>query len=416
MDNKKLIKRSIFKEKISELKSKKFSFEINRIELPNGHEGEYGYIKHPGAALAVPITKDNKVIILRQYRFAVSRYLLEFPAGTLEIGETPINSIRREIQLKKIRPDLIIKSIRGNVDSRIRKLKEKKFDGIILSVPHKKILLNFKQNYLSLLKKEGFFFDVKGKFRNNKISKTQSEKKIIFIVGLPRSGTTLIEQILSAHKLVFGAGELNYLRQIINNHFIQDNKLLSQKISDYNLSEENTINNEYSKYLNNLNKDSFVVTDKAPQNFVWIGFIKMFFPNAKIIHSKRNYKDIFLSNYKNNFVSNDMDWSYDPDDILKYFNFYFEHMNFWKKKCEDFIYDINYEDIVNNSESEIRKLLNYCELNWDENCLNHHQSKKTMIKTVSTYQARKPIYKTSIDSNKYYLKSLEKYFNQLNYK
>ena len=98
MGNKKLIKKSIFKEKISELKSKKFSFEINRIELPNGHEGEYGYIKHPGAALAVPITKDNKVIILRQYRFAVSRYLLEFPAGTLEIGETPINSIKREIQ------------------------------------------------------------------------------------------------------------------------------------------------------------------------------------------------------------------------------------------------------------------------------------------------------------------------------
>ena len=142
----------------------------------------------------------------------------------------------------------------------------------------------------------------------------------------------------------------------------------------------------------------------------------MFFPNAKIIHSKRNYKDIFLSNYKNNFASNDMDWSYDPDDILKYFNFYFGHMNFWKKKCEDSIYDINYEDIVNNSESEIRKLLNYCELNWDKNCLNHHQSKKTMIKTVSTYQARKPIYKTSIDSNKYYLESLGKYFNQLNYK
>ena len=98
MGNKNFIKRSIFKEIISELKSKKFSFEINRIELPNGHEGEYGYIKHPGAALAVPITKDNKVIILRQYRFAVSRYLLEFPAGTLEIDETPINSIKREIQ------------------------------------------------------------------------------------------------------------------------------------------------------------------------------------------------------------------------------------------------------------------------------------------------------------------------------
>ena len=98
MNNDNLYKESILKEKISELISKKFSFEINRVQLPNGHVGEYGSIKHPGAALAVPITKDNKVIILRQYRFAVSRYLLEFPAGTLEIGETPINSIKREIQ------------------------------------------------------------------------------------------------------------------------------------------------------------------------------------------------------------------------------------------------------------------------------------------------------------------------------
>ena len=91
-------KKAILKEKISKLRTKKFSFEINRIELPNGHEDEYGQIIFPNAALAVPITKENKVILLRQYRFAVSRYLLEFPAGTLEIGETPINSIKREIQ------------------------------------------------------------------------------------------------------------------------------------------------------------------------------------------------------------------------------------------------------------------------------------------------------------------------------
>ena len=98
MNNQPLFKKSIFKEKISELKSKKFSFEINKIEQPNGHEGEYGLIRHPGAALAVPITDDGEIIILRQYRFAVSRYLLEFPAGTLEKGESPLSSIKREIQ------------------------------------------------------------------------------------------------------------------------------------------------------------------------------------------------------------------------------------------------------------------------------------------------------------------------------
>ena len=98
MGNEKSIKKPIIKNKVSELKAKKFSFEINRLILPNGHEGEYGSIIHPGAALAVPITNDFKVIILRQYRFAVSRYLLEFPAGTLEVGETPLKSIKREIK------------------------------------------------------------------------------------------------------------------------------------------------------------------------------------------------------------------------------------------------------------------------------------------------------------------------------
>jgi len=98
MDDNLYFKKAIIKEKISELKTKKFSFEINRVQLPNGHEGEYGQIIFPNAALAVPITPNNKIVLLRQYRFAVSRYLLEFPAGTLEIGETPINSIKREIQ------------------------------------------------------------------------------------------------------------------------------------------------------------------------------------------------------------------------------------------------------------------------------------------------------------------------------
>ena len=98
MRNNKSIRKPILKNRISELKAKKFSFQINRIILPNGHEGEYGAIIHPGAALAVPITNEGNVIILRQYRFAVSRYLLEFPAGTLEEGETPLNSIKREIK------------------------------------------------------------------------------------------------------------------------------------------------------------------------------------------------------------------------------------------------------------------------------------------------------------------------------
>ena len=266
---------------------------------------------------------------------------------------------------------------------------------------------------------EKLFKSIKNYFQNldlNNIKRNKNSKKVIFIVGLPRSGTTLLEQILSAHHQVFGAGELDFLRQIINEYFVQDNKLLPQKINELQLSNNNMINDKYFNYLESLNNNSIVTIDKGPQNFIWIGFIKLFFQNAKVIHIKRNSRDTFLSNYKNNFASKDMDWTYDPSEILKYFNFYNDYMNFWKKICEDFIYDVDYENIVNNSETEVRKLLNFCELDWDENCLKHHQSKETIIKTVSAYQARKPIYKTSIDSNKHYLQSLEKYFNQLNYK
>ena len=266
---------------------------------------------------------------------------------------------------------------------------------------------------------EKLFKSIKNYFQNidlNNKNKNKNSKKIIFIVGLPRSGTTLLEQILSAHRQVFGAGELDFLRQIVNKYFIQDNKLLPQKINELQLLGNNKINDEYLNYLENLNNNSIVTIDKGPQNFIWIGFIKLFFQNPKIIHNKRNLKDTFLSTYKNNFASKDMDWTYDPSEIIKYFNFYYDHMSFWKKICGDFIYDVDYENVINNRNVEIRKLLNYCELDWDENCLNHHQNKKTIIKTVSSYQARKPIYKTSIDSSKNYLQSLEKYFDQLNHK
>ena len=79
-------------------------------------------------------------------------------------------------------------------------------------------------------------------------------------------------------------------------------------------------------------------------------------------------------------------------------------------------HEFDYENVVSNSEDQISKILNFCDLDWDENCLNHHKNKKTMIKTVSTFRSRKPIYKTSIDSSKFYSKNLEKYFKQLEYK
>lgn len=251
-------------------------------------------------------------------------------------------------------------------------------------------------------------------FSNKLKHKTFNNKKIIFICGLPRSGTTLLEQIISAHKEVIGAGELDFLRKVLKKKLIKDHKISINEIINEIDKNTNIINEEYFRLLDNLNLNASVVIDKAPQNFIWVGFIKIFFPNCKIIHCNRDPKDNFLSLYKNNFGSNDMNWSYDPKDIVIYMNLYFKLMNFWNKSFKDFIYDANYETIVQNSEEEIKKLLQFCELDWDSNCLQHHKSKKTSIQTVSIYQARRPIYTSSINSSKIYSSELEKYFSQLN--
>ena len=260
------------------------------------------------------------------------------------------------------------------------------------------------------------FKNIKATFKtiNNKKIKDLNNKKIIFICGLPRSGTTLVEQILSSHSKVNGAGELIYLKKSIDKIFINENKINDKKIRDEINMSENNLNEMYHKFLEIHKYQKNIITDKAPQNFMWIGFIKIFFPNAKIIHCYRNSDDNFLSLYKNNFASNEhMGWTFNPNNIVKFYNLYSDLMKFWKLNYKDFIYNIDYDKLVIDNKSEIKDLLNHCELEWEDNCLNHHKNKNP-ITTVSLYQARKPIYKSSLNSSKIYSKYLDKYFKLLN--
>jgi hypothetical protein len=112
-------------------------------------------------------------------------------------------------------------------------------------------------------------------------------KKVIFICGMPRSGTTLVEQIIAAHNKVYGAGEKPYLYDIIHDEFIFENSLNKQKIIENQSSSLNLINNKYFNFFNLFNIKENIITDKTPQNFMWIGFIKIFFPNSKIINCQR---------------------------------------------------------------------------------------------------------------------------------
>ena len=144
---------------------------------------------------------------------------------------------------------------------------------------------------------------------------------------------------------------------------------------------------------------------------MWIGFIKILFPTAKIIHCKRNLRDTALSIYKNTFEGTSLPWSYDQQYLIKFINIYKNLMSFWHSKIPGYIYDCNYENLVNNPIDETKKLIKFCNLEWEENCLDHTKN-KTGIKTVSIEQARKPIYKNSVNLNKSYIKYLD-FLNQI---
>ena len=243
--------------------------------------------------------------------------------------------------------------------------------------------------------------------------KNFSNKKIIFICGMPRSGTTLVEQIISSHKKVYGAGELTFLSSVIYNNFFNENNLDKQKIAKLQNSSKNLINDQYFEKISLFNFDELVLTDKALTNFKWIGFIKAFFPNSKIIHCKRDPKDNCLSIYKNYFSSSETNWAFDQKDISNYYNNYSSLMKFWCSKIPEFIYTIEYEKLVSDKKNEIEKLLEFCELDLDDNCFNHHKNNKTQIKTVSISQARQAVYSSSVRSSDKYKNHLKEMFENL---
>ena len=260
------------------------------------------------------------------------------------------------------------------------------------------------------------FENIKEIFKNidfKNFVKERNDTKIIFICGMPRSGTTLIEQIIASHKNVSGAGELIYLSKSVENNFSQNNKLKKKILEEDIFSTRSKLSDDYFNLLNLHKFKDKIITDKAPQNFRWLGFIRIFFPNSKIIHCSRNPKDICLSLYKNSFASTDMNWSYSQENIANYYNLYSNLIEFWKNKIGDHIYDINYEKLVSNKDDEVKNLLKFCELKFDANCLNHHKIKKTPIKTVSVSQARQAIYTSSVDKNKFYENNLNKMFSLL---
>ena len=244
----------------------------------------------------------------------------------------------------------------------------------------------------------------------SKISLNQlnfNKKKIIFILGMPRSGTSLVEQIISSHKNVYGGGEIPILGQVFFEKFENNNQLnKNNEISTNFYNELIDIQKKYIEQISIIDNSQKVFTDKAPLNFRWIGFILSVFPNSKIIHCQRSKMDNCWSIYKNNFAGG-LNFSNNLEDLGFFHNLYEELMSFWNNKFKDKIYNLSYEDLINNKDAQIKLLIKFCGLDWDPNCLEFHKNTKT-IKTVSFAQARKPIYKSSVNLSSKYLKYLNK--------
>ena len=253
------------------------------------------------------------------------------------------------------------------------------------------------------INKEIKFFD-KTKLIFDKINFSQikkeniQEKQLIFILGMPRSGTSLVEQIICSHSNVFGAGELPQISKIIKNELIINDFLseegLSKLLEDNSFADQLRI--KYFNYLKRFNSTESFITDKAPLNFRWIGIIKILFPHAKIIHCSRDPKNNCLSIYKN-FFEGGLDFGYNQKELVTYYNIYLELMSFWQTKLPGFIFEAKYEKIIDSPRTEIEKIIRFCDLNWEENCLDFHKN-KSPIKTMSTAQARNPIYRSSLKS------------------
>ena len=231
----------------------------------------------------------------------------------------------------------------------------------------------------------------------------------IFIVGMPRSGTSLVEQIISSHHSVHGAGELNNFKNEVTPALKNYIGNLTNTINEDDLL---SIRKNYIKSLMDLNVSEKIITDKMPVNFRMIGLILTAIPEAKIIHLTRNPKATCWSNYKHYFA-NENGFTFDQEDLARFFILYQELMGFWHKSFPNKIHDISYERLTTHQEDETQKLLKYCELDWDNNCLNFHKNTRA-VHTASASQVRQKMYQGSSDAWKKYEKFLQPLIMGLN--
>jgi len=253
------------------------------------------------------------------------------------------------------------------------------------------------------------FSDIKSVYTANNlenlVSSGNSSELPVFIIGMPRSGTSLVEKILDSHSQVYGAGELEFIDDIIFElKPDNDNLQYSNWIHDISSSKLQEKAAGYIKNLKQLSPDASYISNKMPHNFIHLGFIQQLFPNAKIIHCTREPKDTALSIFFHQF-NNNHPYASDLTDLYFYYMQYTDLMNHWQNELNLSLFTINYENLINNPQNECKLLLDFCDLQWEDSCLNFHENKR-LINTPSYHQVRQPLYKSAVHRHQHYKKHL----------
>lgn len=227
----------------------------------------------------------------------------------------------------------------------------------------------------------------------------------VFVLGMPRSGTSLVEQILASHASVHGAGELTALNQTIMSSVADDDARYPENMRDTSPDALAHMASTYRAHLRQLAKGALYVVDKMPDNFKYIGMIHLMLPDAKVIHCLRHPMDTCLSIFKKDF-STVHPYAYDQVELGRYYHLYQDLMAHWHNVLPGFIHDISYEELVGEPEQKTRDLISFCGLEWDDACLEFYNTDRP-VKTASAQQVRKPIYKNALQFWKHYEKQLQ---------
>ena len=217
---------------------------------------------------------------------------------------------------------------------------------------------------------------------------------LILILGMPRSGTSLVEQILASHPAVYGAGEVEYSRHIAEQVRMLTGRPFPQNIESVSPERLRDFAISYIDKIKAHAGTAARVCDKLPHNFLRIGLFVALMPNAKIVLCNRDPLDNCLSIYQHNF-SSDHGYACDLAILGRYYRLYENLMSFWEEQFPGHVYRIEYEDLVHSTESQVRKLLEYCGLSFHEACLSFHDNSRT-VRTPSASQVRQAIYTDAV--------------------